>query len=120
MNHEVTRANMSARAREAEELHRRSRDLLRDTVRDASRAGFSQRQIAEAIGRSQPEVSRLLRFHGSTPLGQALVKHRREVIRLAGSYGVSNVRVFGSVARTMDRAGSDIDLLVDIAEGTGL
>ncbi|HLG66504.1 MAG TPA: nucleotidyltransferase family protein [Acidimicrobiales bacterium] len=31
-----------------------------------------------------------------------------------------NVRVFGSVARGEDRCDSDVDLLVDLAPGTGL
>jgi len=40
----------------AEALHRQSRDLLTDGVRRAAREGYSQRAIAAAIGRSQPEV----------------------------------------------------------------
>ncbi|MEO7373736.1 MAG: nucleotidyltransferase domain-containing protein [Terrimesophilobacter sp.] len=35
-------------------------------------------------------------------------------------HGVSNVRVFGSVARGADTSDSDIDVLVDVSAGTGL
>jgi len=47
-------------------------------------------------------------------------EHRAEILRLADSHGASNVRVFGSVARGEDTADSDVDLLVDLAPGTGL
>jgi predicted nucleotidyltransferase len=35
-------------------------------------------------------------------------------------HGASNVRVFGSVARGEDGPESDVDLVVDLAPGTGL
>ncbi len=35
-------------------------------------------------------------------------------------HGVSNARIFGSVARGDDREGSDLDLLVDLDTGTSL
>lgn len=38
---------------------------------------------------------------------------RREILRLAAARGVSNIRVFGSVARGDATPNSDIDLLVD-------
>jgi predicted nucleotidyltransferase len=38
---------------------------------------------------------------------------REEILRLATAYGVSNLRVFGSVARGEATEDSDIDLLVD-------
>ncbi len=38
----------------------------------------------------------------------------------AERHGASNLRVFGSVARGEDRPDSDVDLLVDLAPGTGL
>lgn len=100
-------------ARTADELHERSRQLLVDSVRAGAAAGLSQRQISEAIGRSQPEVSRLLRFHGRTELGRALEGNRAALLKLFSSAGVRNVRVFGSVSRGDDGPDSDIDLLVD-------
>lgn len=40
--------------------------------------------------------------------------HRDLILRLAATYGASNVRVFGSVARGEASAESDVDLLVDL------
>lgn len=39
--------------------------------------------------------------------------HRAEILRVAAQRGVSNIRVFGSVARGDAGPDSDIDLLVD-------
>ncbi len=61
---------LQAEARAADLLYVRSRKILVDAVRAGIKAGLSQRDIAEAVGRSQPEVSRLVRFHGQTPLGK--------------------------------------------------
>ena len=44
--------------------------------------------------------------------------HREDIMRLAASHGVSNIRVFGSVARGDATAESDIDLLVDFTVRT--
>jgi predicted nucleotidyltransferase len=49
-----------------------------------------------------------------------LHKNREALLVLAERYGVSNVRVFGSVARGEDDAQSDIDLLVTPLAGTSL
>lgn len=46
--------------------------------------------------------------------------HRQAIVALAARRGASNVRVFGSVARGDHDAGSDIDLLVDLAPGVTL
>lgn len=98
-------------ARESDAAVRQARNELVRAVRQASAAGMSQAQIAEGIGRSQPEVSRLLRFHGTTPLARRLRAARGEVLRLMGAAGGNHVRVFGSVARGEDDEGSDVDLL---------
>ncbi|MGL4339711.1 MAG: nucleotidyltransferase domain-containing protein [Rhodoglobus sp.] len=113
-------SHMRRNARIADELHARSRKLLIDSVRSGARAGLSQRQISEAIGRSQPEVSRLLRFHGHTELGGTLERHRTPLLKLLGSAGGRDVRVFGSVSRGEDGPGSDIDLLVDFTSPLSL
>jgi len=53
-------------------------------------------------------------------LDELVSRHRDAIYTLAGKYGVSNVRVFGSVARRTDDEASDIDFLVDIKPGTSL
>lgn len=103
-------------SREADELHERSRRLLVEAARAGAAAGLTQREISEAIGRSQPEVSRLLRFHGRTPLGRALEKNRAAILKAVADAGARNVRVFGSVSRGEDGPGSDVDLLVDLPD----
>jgi predicted nucleotidyltransferase len=45
---------------------------------------------------------------------------RDEILRVAAAHGVSNVRVFGSVARGTAAPSSDVDLLVDFELGRTL
>lgn len=45
--------------------------------------------------------------------------HRDEILAIGRRYGVSNVRVFGSVARGEADDLSDLDLLIDVAPGHG-
>ena len=99
------------RSRESDAAVREARADLVRAVRQAAASGMTQSEIAEQIGRSQPEVSRLLRFHGTTPLGKRLRAARTQVLELIKQAGGSNVRVFGSVATGDDGEGSDIDLL---------
>ena len=98
-------------ARECDQAVTSARERLVRAIRQAAAEGVSQREIAEQVGRSQPEVSRLLRFHGASPLGLRLRKARPEIQRLVREAGGSNVRVFGSVAVGTDHEGSDVDLL---------
>ncbi|HCR85538.1 MAG TPA: nucleotidyltransferase [Alphaproteobacteria bacterium] len=37
--------------------------------------------------------------------------HKADILRIAEKYGVTNIRVFGSVARGDSKEGSDVDLL---------
>lgn len=46
--------------------------------------------------------------------------HRNTIIGIVESFGGSNVRVFGSVARDDAGDDSDVDLLIDVPAGTGL
>ena len=101
-------------ARRSDEAVRDARAELVHAVREAARQGLTQAQIATLIGRSQPEVSRLLRFHGRGPLALRLRQHAREVRELIDQAGGSNVRVFGSVATGTEQTRSDIDLLFDM------
>jgi predicted nucleotidyltransferase len=93
--------------------------------------GWSQRRIGLALGRSQPEIARLLKLeaeggggdhgHDPVPLLTLLLRDRRdEIMDAAARHGVRNVRVFGSVARGEDTAESDVDLLVDLDPGVGM
>lgn len=102
---------MSEIAQASDEAVARARGALVAAARQAADSGMSQRDIAAQIRRSQPEVSRLLRFHGTTPLARRLRATREEVLRLVAEAGGSNVRVFGSVATGTDTPDSDIDLL---------
>jgi len=95
----------------ADRLRSRADAMLAKTVRDAARAGFSQREIAAATGRSQPEISRLIRFRGTSPHGKKLRSSRQAVLNIAREYGLEDIEVFGSVARGTDNQESDIDLL---------
>jgi uncharacterized protein len=45
---------------------------------------------------------------------------RQDVSRIAAAHGARNVRVFGSVVRGESTDSSDLDLLVDMAEGRSL
>ena len=66
--------------------------------------------------RRQPR--RLSRLSG--PVGQRVRRKRRDLIAAAAAHGVTNLRVFGSVARGTDRPDSDLDLLADLPPDMGL
>jgi transcriptional regulator with XRE-family HTH domain len=55
-----------------------------------------------------------------TRLGRRLRQRRAALIAVVERHGANNLRVFGSVARGEDGPDSDVDLLVDLAPGTGL
>jgi predicted nucleotidyltransferase len=54
------------------------------------------------------------------PGSVAIQEVREEIRRIASAHGAGNVRVFGSTGRGEQSAGSDLDLLVDMAEGRSL
>lgn len=56
----------------------------------------------------------------SGPTGRLVAAHRRELNDVLRRHGVTNARIFGSVARGDDHEGSDLDLLVEFAPGTSL
>jgi uncharacterized protein len=66
--------------------------------------------------RRQPR--RLSKLSG--PVGQRVRRRRRDLIAAAAAHGVTNLRVFGSVARGTDRPDSDLDLLADLPPDMGL
>jgi uncharacterized protein len=121
--------------------------LLREARREAGlsqveladRAAVSQSVIsAYESGSRQPSVPTLARLVAATglelemrarrplvsthlggPLGIRL-RERAGELRIVAAHGLSNVRVFGSVARGEDHEGSDVDLLVDVPAGMRL
>jgi predicted nucleotidyltransferase len=56
----------------------------------------------------------------SGPVGRRVRSKRRELVAAAAEHGVTNLRVFGSVARGQDRPDSDLDMLADLPPGMGL
>lgn len=106
--------------RAADEAARRARARLVSAVRSAYASGMSQREIAAHSGRSQAEVNRLLRFHGTSPRARRLRERRGGLVELLSGAGMTNARVFGSVATGRDHEGSDVDLLVTATEPMGL
>lgn len=101
-------------ARHSDRVTAQARAELIRAVRLAAGRGMTQAEIARQIGRSQPEVSRLLRFHGTTPLARNLRHHAARIRRLVADAGGDKVRVFGSVATGHDSPGSDVDLVFDM------
>lgn len=98
-------------ARHTDEVTAQARAELVRAVRRAAAEGLTQTQIAQQIGRSQPEVSRLLRFHGSSPLGRKLRRDAPQIRQIVAEAGGTRVRVFGSTATGQERPDSDVDLL---------
>lgn len=66
----------------------------------------------------QPQPGGLSSLSG--PVGQRVRRRRKDLITAAAAHGVTNLRVFGSVARGTDRPDSDLDLLADLPPGMGL
>lgn len=104
---------------------RLERVRLEVAILEAHRTGVTQVAIAEAAGVSQPYVSQVIakrsgRFIPRTPLGERLVVKRAEIEAVFARFGASNPAVFGSVARGDNGPGSDVDLLVDLADDVGL
>jgi uncharacterized protein len=103
-------------ARRLEEIARLRRMLA---LRAMIATGSSQREIAEALGISQPAVSQQLRAEAvlarSHP--QALLEAAAPILnRIAEDRGYRRLAAFGSVARHQARQDSDIDLLVEAPE----
>lgn len=106
----------------------------------ARRAGVTQSVIsAYESGARQPSLSTLARLveatgselevHVTSPapsripdglLARRVRDQRDDVLAVLERCGLTNPRLFGSVARGDERPGSDVDLLVDIPAGTGL
>jgi predicted nucleotidyltransferase len=105
-------------ARHHEDVARLRRVLA---LRAMIAAGMSQREIALALGISQPAVSQQLRAASdlSDVHPEKLIEAAAPVLlRLAEDAGYGRLAVFGSVARGQAGQDSDTDLLVEAPEGT--
>lgn len=105
-------------ARHDEDVARLRRVLA---LRAMVTSGMSQRQIAEAVGITQPAVSQQLKF--APELGEVhpevLLEAAAPILKaLAADHGYTRLSVFGSVARRQARPDSDIDLIVEAPDGT--
>lgn len=107
-------------ARRDEDVARLRRTLV---LRAMVASGMSQREIAAALGVSQPAVSQqikaapdLVGVHPGTLLEAATPVLRQ----LAEERGFTDLAVFGSVARHEARPDSDIDFLVRQPQGTSI
>lgn len=105
-------------ARRVEDIARLRRVLA---LRAMAATGMSQRQVADALGITQPAVSQQLKFapelNGAHPA--TLLEAAAPILKaLAVERGYTRLAVFGSVARSEARQDSDIGLLVEAPEGT--
>lgn len=105
-------------ARRVEDFARLRRVIA---LRAMAATGMSQRQIADALGISQPAVSQQFRYapdlEGVHP--EVLLDAAAPVLKsLASERGYQELAVFGSIARGEARQDSDIDLLVDAPRET--
>jgi predicted nucleotidyltransferase len=112
--------NLAAVAARCDAAVEAARSELVAAVRAAYAGGMTQAEIAEQIGRSQPEVNRLLRFHGSSPRARALRDHSARIRAAIKNAGGAKVRVFGSTADGTDRADADVDLLFEMRKPLSL
>ena len=106
-----------------------------ETLRRRRReAGLTQRQLAERAGVPQPNIAAYERGRRIpapetlerlnrvlvTPTLERLRAMRDGIVEAAGNRGLSDIRVFGSVARGEAGSGSDVDLLVHPGGGASL
>lgn len=97
-----------------------------ERLMQAFESGVPQREIAGAIGVTQPAVSQMIaterarRMSVRGPVGMKLDSHRGDLLSIASSYGARHLRVFGSVAEGRDTAASDLDLLVSLPRTAGM
>lgn len=105
-------------ARREEDVARLRRSLA---LRAMVATGMSQREIAEALGVSQPAVSQQLKsgsqLDGVHP--KDLLNAAAPILKaLAEDCGFTRLAVFGSVVRGTAGPDSDIDLIVESPPGT--
>ena len=72
----------------------------------------------ELVTDVRPQPRRLGRLSG--PVGRRVRSRREDLVAAAAAHGVTNLRVFGSVARGTERPDSDLDLMADLPPGMSL
>ncbi|OJU40842.1 MAG: hypothetical protein BGN97_16795 [Microbacterium sp. 69-10] len=91
-------------------------------------AGLTQRALAEAVGLRQSNIAAIEAGNRSVSADMlerilvaadyrpalSLRDHATALKKLGAELGITNIRVFGSVARGQDHHASDVDLLVDL------
>lgn len=90
-------------------------------MRAMQATGSTQREIADALGVSQPAVSKQLgsAVDPTSVSPETLLEAAAPLLRdIAHARGYAKLAVFGSVARGKGRKDSDIDLLVEAPKGT--
>ncbi len=63
-----------------------------------------------------PEVLHRIRQALRVPFAERVAQHRDEINVLVAVYHAAAPRIFGSTARGEDRAGSDVDLVVEFTD----
>jgi predicted nucleotidyltransferase len=56
----------------------------------------------------------------SGPVARRVFQNGKKIRDVVSRHGLSNPRVFGSVARGEDTVDSDLDILIDVGSGVGL
>lgn len=115
-------------------IMRYNQDMANE-IRDLREAaGLSQSELARRSGVAQPNIAAyesgrriaspemIERIRKATrPLPhESLILNRQKLQELAASFGLINLRIFGSAMSKTDRPDSDVDLLVSRPQGTGL
>lgn len=101
-----------------------------------TRYGLTQQQVSRAAGMRQPDLSAIENGRrGSAEARRRVlsairslvrpstvldVATRRQLLEIFDRYGASDVRIFGSVARSSDEPGSDLDLIARFPDGFDL
>jgi predicted nucleotidyltransferase len=53
-------------------------------------------------------------------ISNIIKSRRKEILDIANTFGAKNIRVFGSMARGEENPESDIDIIVEMEEGSSL
>ena len=114
-------ARLLARSPSYGTLAQVARQVANVTVLDTYPTATARRGSSlRAYHGDMTEVAAPTRGPLSGPTGRLVAAHRRELNDVLRRHGVTNARIFGSVARGDDHEGSDLDLLVDFPPGTSL